>query len=148
MNEIKFGSDLGSTIVNTKTKVAYPNSMRIIADIIRKYGPNKFFIISRVNTEQKVRAQAWLNQSRFFGQTGMPEQNLFWCEERHQKAVIAKDLGLTHFVDDRPDVLIPMISVPHRFLFNPRLEDLEQFKKSLSGIRIIDSWNEFGAILA
>jgi hypothetical protein len=44
-----------------------------------------------------------------------------FCRERPDKAVIAAELGLTHFVDDRVDVLEHMVGVvTHRYLFGPQ----------------------------
>ena len=51
----------------------------------------------------------------------MPPDNLQFCLERAQKAEICRDLGLTHFIDDRADVLEHLEPVvPHRYLFGPQ----------------------------
>ncbi len=40
------------------------------------------------------------------------------CRERPEKAAVCARLGITHFVDDRLDVLTPMRgTVPHLYLF-------------------------------
>lgn len=44
-----------------------------------------------------------------------------FCRERPQKAPICAELGITHFIDDRADVLEPMCGiVANRFLFGPQ----------------------------
>jgi hypothetical protein len=148
MNSIRFGSDLGSTIVNTATRRAYPDVFRVLKNLVKRLGPAELFIISRVNEVQKVRAESWIANDGLFEMTGMLPENLFWCAERHEKGPIAEKLGLTHFVDDRPEVLIHMPLVPHRILFNPRQEEVDQFRGRLGGISIVSSWLEIEAMLA
>jgi hypothetical protein len=47
--------------------------------------------------------------------------HLRFCFERHEKARHCLDLGLTHFLDDRLDVLAHLEGVvPHRYLFGPQ----------------------------
>jgi hypothetical protein len=53
----------------------------------------------------------------FFGRTGIAEGNVHFVRERHEKAPICRELGVTHVVDDRVDVLRHLESVPHRYLF-------------------------------
>ncbi len=48
-------------------------------------------------------------------------ENTRFCRERHEKAGHARDLGLTQFIDDKPDVHLALEGVvPHRFLFGPQ----------------------------
>lgn len=64
-----------------------------------------------------------LNRShhRFFERTGIPPDNLRFCIERSQKAGHCASLGITHFIDDRADVLDHLEGVVlHRYLFGPQ----------------------------
>jgi hypothetical protein len=44
-----------------------------------------------------------------------------FCRTRPEKGPIAADLGLTHFVDDNPEVLGFLTTVAHRYLFRTAL---------------------------
>ncbi len=67
------------------------------------------------------RTVQWLDHNRFWSETGVQRSHLRFCRQRTEKAEIACELGLTHFIDDRPDVLSAMVAVvPFRFLFGPQ----------------------------
>ncbi len=139
------GIDLGNTII-TKVdgvKRAHENALRVIARLVaERFGRNSY-IISRVTPEQKIRAQKWLTESGFHRLTGLPEDHVEWCTERHEKAPIAKRLGITHFIDDRPSVLVHMAGiVPHRFLFQGDLAEAEKLQPALGEITALQSWLE------
>jgi hypothetical protein len=69
----------------------------------------------------QARTRRWLDERRFFAATGVPREHLRFCRERREKAEHALALGLTHFIDDRLDVLRHLEGiVPHRFLFGPQ----------------------------
>jgi hypothetical protein len=49
------------------------------------------------------------------------EDHLVFCRRRPEKAEHCERLAITHFIDDRVDVLEPMRGrVPHLFLFGPQ----------------------------
>ena len=105
------------------------------------------YIVSRVTPEQKIRAIAVLKEESFHELTGLPSENVEFCEHRHEKAPICKRLKITHFIDDRPEVMSHMEFVPHRFLFRPIPEDVEQFKEKLKGVIIVQTWAEIEKLL-
>jgi hypothetical protein len=62
------------------------------------------------------RTRRWLDGRNFFGVTGMKHDHLRFCRGRHEKAEHALALSLTHFIDDRIDVLQHLEGiVPNRF---------------------------------
>jgi len=60
--------------------------------------------------------------SRFVaGMAAIQRANVRFCQERPQKAVHCRQLGITHFIDDREDVLAHLDGVvPFRLLFGPQ----------------------------
>jgi hypothetical protein len=65
----------------------------------------------------------WLEHQHFFEQTGMRRDRLRFCRQRQEKRQHAVALGLTHFIDDRCDVLAHLRGVvPHLFLFGVQTE--------------------------
>jgi hypothetical protein len=80
--------------------------------------------------EQKTRL--WLDHHRFFEQTGVAAANVRFCRERPQKRDHALALGLTHFIDDRIDVLGHLEgAVAHRVLFRNWPEAEAEVRASL-----------------
>ncbi len=77
----------------------------------------KVFLVSTANERIAARTLAWLRERGFFERTGIPESHLCFCTTREEKARVAQRLALTHFIDDRLDVLGHLHAVPNRVLF-------------------------------
>ncbi len=65
----------------------------------------RVWIVSKCGPRIERRTRRWLARHRFWEQTGVPSENLRFCRERREKRIHCRDLGITHFVDDRLDVL-------------------------------------------
>jgi hypothetical protein len=78
----------------------------------------RVWLVSKCGANVEGRTRRWLAHHDFFARTGLAPDHLRFCRERPQKRDHCADLGITHFVDDRPDVLEHLRGlVPHRFLF-------------------------------
>ncbi len=142
---IKIGIDLGRTIVDRENNnKPFPRCFDIILGLSRTYGPDNLFIVSRVNSEQKERAGKWLIDNNFYEQTEFLPQNVYFCFERRDKAIFAKGLGLSIFIDDRPGCLIPMDEDMDKILFNPYKPDVEKFEREIkeNHLNIKSNWSE------
>ena len=63
----------------------------------------------------------WLEHHDFYQRSGIPASHVRFCLERPQKADHCRELGITHFIDDRSDVLQHLTGiVPWRYLFGPQ----------------------------
>ena len=62
------------------------------------------FIVSKCGARIENASRAWLTSRDFFALTGVAPDALRFCRRRPHKAVIAAELGLDAFVDDRWDV--------------------------------------------
>ncbi len=79
------------------------------------------WLISKCGPRIQQRSLDWLHHHRFFERTGIPAANVRFCLRRPDKAVHCADLGITHFIDDKPDVHAALRGlVPHRYLFGPQ----------------------------
>lgn len=132
------GVDLGYTIVNPKTKESYSDSFRVLKRFKETW--DNVFIVSKVNEEQKVRAIKWLTESGFHTLTGIPFENIYFCQERNEKGPICKTLGVTHFIDDRAEVMFNMSPEITKFIINPHSEDEDKF--NLINTTWIKDWSE------
>ncbi len=76
------------------------------------------WLVSKCGPRIQARTRRWLEHHRFFERTGIPDTNLRFCRERHEKRGHAEALGLGFFVDDRADVLKHLVGlVPRLYLF-------------------------------
>lgn len=145
---MNIGYDLGRTIKGP-TKEQYndemPGAFDVISKLTKKF--NNSYIVSRVNSEQRERAINWLNNKNFYNITGIPENNIYYCFDRRDKALFIKALDIRVFIDDRPNVLSPMGDDVLKILFNPYAGDLEEYKDEIMTMKnliIINNWKQIG----
>lgn len=95
-----------------------PGAVDAIAQLIALFGPEQVYLVSKAHKNTEAKTLRWLARHDFCARTGLDERHIWFCRERPEKAVICGWLGITHYVDDREDVLEPMCGVvPHRYLF-------------------------------
>ncbi len=83
------------------------------------------WLVSKAGPRVQEKTRRWLDHLQFHELTGLPRENVRFCRERKEKAVHCVDLGITHFVDDRLDVLVYLRGfVPNLFLFGIQPPDL------------------------
>jgi hypothetical protein len=95
--------------------------------LVSRIGSENVFIVSKVGarTEQLWAEVLW--ETGFYRFTGMSRDNVYWVRERtgeNGKAPVVQRLRLTHFVDDRCDVLLDIrrhferqrLSVPELYI--------------------------------
>lgn len=93
-------------------------------DTLARLGRERFgqriCIVSKCGPRTQEKTRLWLEKHKLLDALGLDARALHFCRERRDKAPICKRLGVTHFIDDRMDVLVHLRSVPHRFLFGPQ----------------------------
>jgi hypothetical protein len=98
-------------------------------------------LISKAGPKVAANTRAWLAHHRFFEVTGIPEHHLHFVRERRDKAPVCRRLDVTHFVDDRLDVLAYLESVEHRYLFGGRRDDVPEWATAVA------TWAELARVL-
>ncbi|WBB69751.1 hypothetical protein [Micromonospora sp. WMMD812] len=99
-------------------------------------------LVSKCGEATEQRTREWLSHHDFHRLTGIPTSRLHFCRTRPAKAPIARRLGLTHFVDDKLEVLSYLDSVPHRYLFRPRPAEVAAHAAHLPVVHRVESWPE------
>lgn len=94
-----------------------------------------------------MKTRNWLRMQNIYQQTGIDPDQVWFCLERNEKAEICKVLGITHFIDDRLEVLGYLTSVPHKVLLRPNPREVERFPQFLPSVTRVQSWNEVPAAL-
>lgn len=150
------GIDIGGVIidrVNDETDTSFfgenylkttavPGAFIAIAELVKtRFGKN-VFLVSKCGAKIKERSWEWLNYHQFFEITGIPQAHLHFCKKRHEKAEICRKLNITHFIDDRLEVLSYLDTVSHRFLFRPNDAEVSKFAHVLHRVQRVESWNE------
>lgn len=97
------------------------DAFEVISALVHTFG-GRVYIVSKAGPRIQSLTRRWLDAHHFFELTGLDKRALRFCRERSEKREHAIKLGLTHFVDDRVDVLSHLTGVvPHRYLFGPHV---------------------------
>lgn len=119
----------GDTAAMLRTP-AVPDAFEAIARLVPLFGDT--WLVSKCGPRVQRRSREWLLHHRFFERTGIPPEQVRFCLRRPDKAVHCADLGITHFVDDKPDVIAAITPVvPHRYLFKNWLWTEEAIRRDL-----------------
>lgn len=151
---MRFGTDIGGVLIERKddrgdTSFAIqhlqtpdvPGAIDAVREIALRIGGENVFLVSKCKPQTEQRTLEWLAAHRFHEVTGVPRESVHFCRERVDKAPICRDLGVTHFVDDRLEVLGYLTSVPNRYLFRPETAEVRRFEALLRFVRLrTDSW--------
>lgn len=152
----KLGVDIGRVIIGTadlggKADTAFlsgdddaalrtppaAGSFDALSRLVEAFDGN-VWLVSKCGNRVRERSRQWLAHHDFFARTGIKSENLRFCYKRHEKRGHAEELGLTHFVDDRVDVLRHLFDlVPFLYLFGHQREG-----ESLPGTEPVLTWAE------
>ena len=112
----------GDTAAMVRTP-AVPDAFEAIARLVPLFGET--WLISKCGPRIQQRSLGWLLHHRFFDLTGIPQGNVRFCLRRPEKALHCAELGITHFVDDKADVIAavsPVVAYAYRFKDWPATE--------------------------
>ena len=125
-----------STIPSTEGVFGALNKLNVIFD-------GNVYLISKCTEWAEKKILAWLDDNGFYPKTGINSKNIFFVRERHEKDAVCRKLGITHFVDDRLEVLSHMVeSTPNLFLYQPDKDEVNEFEEFLPKVTIVNSWKE------
>ncbi|MCL2465938.1 MAG: hypothetical protein FWF02_05875 [Micrococcales bacterium] len=81
----------------------------------------RVWLVSKCGPRIEQRTLRWLSGNDVYTRTGLNPAQVRFCRARPDKALHARQLRLTHFVDDRRDVHVALAGlVTHRYLFGPQ----------------------------
>jgi hypothetical protein len=81
----------------------------------------RVWLVSKCGPRVQARTSRWLQAHDFHHRTGIPAANVRFCRARADKRLHCLELGLTHFVDDRPDVHAAIRgAVRFQYFFGPQ----------------------------
>lgn len=121
---------------------AVPDAFDTLLRLGRERFGQRICIVSKCGPRVEEKTRLWLAHHGLLDALGLDTRALHFVRERRDKAPICKRLRVTHFIDDRMDVLAYMTSVPHRFLFGP-----QKLGVNAEGAARAESWADIAAAL-
>jgi hypothetical protein len=113
-------------------------------DAVRRLRAERFgrntLLLSMISEAAEPFSRDWLQHTNFYDRTGMDTDQVIYCRDFADKAVIAHDLGLTHAVDDRVEVLRHFTNGETLFLFRPRAAEYAKFAAELKAVSVVYGW--------
>lgn len=115
-----------------------PGAFAGVAALVERF-EGEAFLVSKCGARIQGRSLAWLDHHEFWTRTGLARERVRFCRERADKAIHARELALTHFVDDRRDVLRHLVGlVDHLYLFGPQPRRERGVPRTM---RAVPNWN-------
>jgi hypothetical protein len=104
-------------------------------------------LVSKAGPKVASNTRAWLAHHRFFERTGIAATNLHFVRQRRDKAPVCQRLGITHFVDDRLDVLAYLDTVEYRYLFTGGTPGRTPDARAPEWVTVTATWTELATIM-
>jgi hypothetical protein len=137
--EPRLGIDIGRVIINgpahpgggdtaffagdEETMLAtpeMPDAVEVIARLVRRF-EGRVWLVSKCGPQVQARTLRWLDAHDLYRRTGLPRDHVRFCRTRPDKRTHCEELGLTHFVDDHPEVHAAIRgTVDHQYFFGPQ----------------------------
>ncbi len=96
---------------------AVADAFTTIAELVQGPFGGRAVIVSKAGPRVSARTLDWLRHHRFHELTGIAPADVHFVRARPDKDEVCRRAGVTHFVDDRLDVLEALTTVSHRYLF-------------------------------
>ncbi len=129
-------SFIGGSLEDALNTPPYEDMFEVVPMLVERFG-GQVWIVSKCGERIQDRTMRWFEHHRFFERTGIDRERVRFCLKRPEKAIHCRELGITHFIDDRTDVLEPMIGiVQNLYLFGP------QRARVPDSMRHAMSWND------
>lgn len=97
-----------------------PGAVEAIRRLVTRFG-GRVWLVSKCGPQVQARTERWLAAHDFFDRTGLPRDHVRFCRRRAEKRGHCEELGLTHFVDDHPEVHAAIRgAVRHQYFFDPQ----------------------------
>ena len=132
---------------NYRQTTAVPGAFAALRRLNAGRFAGRVHLVSKCGARVQAKTLDWLAHHGLYATTGIAPEHVHFCRKRQDKAAICADLGITHFVDDRLEVLSDLTSVPTRYLFRPGPDAVAEYAHVLPDVRQVASWDELAAEL-
>lgn len=118
---------------------AVPGALDAVAELVEVF-EYRVHIVSKAGPKISELTRRWLGTRGVIGGAGIPLGNVHFVRKRPEKHPVCERLGITHFVDDRLDVLTHLATVEHRYLFTGGLGDHDAPESTPPWAAVFDDW--------
>jgi hypothetical protein len=108
---------------------------------------HRVHIVSKAGPKIAGLTRQWLGARGAVGPEGIDPANVHFVRKRPDKHPVCDALGVTHFVDDRLDVLQHLTSVDRRYLFTGGLGENEPPRTTPDGVIVVSDWSGLVGLL-
>lgn len=154
----KIGIDINGVLANNKLShittrdysifSVMKNAINVIKRLVKHYGAENIYIVSRVQSHQlSFITGVWMETHNFLQKTNIPLENVKICTRLKDKSRIAEKLNITHFIDDRPEVLSYFSKNTILIAYQSPKNEIEKYPDVASRAIIVNSWNEVAKYL-
>ncbi|MHB2015636.1 MAG: hypothetical protein ACYCW6_01685 [Candidatus Xenobia bacterium] len=157
------GVDIGGVIISRDTDSPGPSFFRGdyldvpavpgVFEALRALNQGEFqdhiWLVSTCGKRIEEKTLEWLKHQDFHAITGVKPEHVRFCRMRHEKADIATEIGLTHFVDDRLEVLsyLSQAGVQNLYLFNGNSDEMMWHQAWLPKVVECSNWDDVLSLL-
>jgi hypothetical protein len=97
-----------------------PGAVEVIGRLVERFA-GRVWLVSKCGPRTRARTLRWLDAHDLYGRTGLSREHVRFCRRRAEKRAHCVELGLTHFVDDHPEVHEAIRDVvDHQYFFGPQ----------------------------
>lgn len=101
-----------------------PGAIESVKQLVKAFG-GRVWLVSKAGPNVQRKTWLWFEHHDFYRRTGMVPAHVRFCFKREEKAIHCEELKITHFIDDRLDVLdYVKAHVRHRYLFGEQPEEI------------------------
>lgn len=137
------GSDADDTSffsTNYLKTPAFENTFTVVRAFVQE--GHEVWLISKCSEKTQAKTEEWLHYHDFYRFTGVDPTHVIFTRERKDKLAVAENLKLTHFIDDRLEVLQYMIgTVEQLYLFNPVAAEVSEYQDALMHVQLVTDWH-------
>lgn len=129
---------------------AVPGCFPALRALVEESFGSNVHVVSKCGPNVERKTREWLAHHDFYALTGVASSHVHFTRTREGKAPICAELGLTHFIDDRLDVLEHLehvTSMRHRLLFVGGLPSARRRESLPEGITVVESWPDVARLL-
>jgi len=124
--------------------VPQPGAIENIQKMVTSFDEKNVWIMSKAGPRIEELTHQWFQMVHFFELTGMNAANVRFCRECPEKALICKELGITHFIDDRIHFMqILKNTVRYLYLFGDKTKN----RTARNWTTLVGDWHEASEML-
>lgn len=122
---------------------AVPGAINALQVLNHNRFQDRVFVIYNATDVADQKILHWLKSHDFFSRTGISPGKVRRTEHGRNKSSVCKLCHVTHFIDDRLEVLVHLLgSVDYLFLLRPQSQEVAQHEDFLSQVVSHESWDQ------